>query len=125
VLTQVEMQFGPRWHGKGMVNTCLDAFFVIAVMLGDGKHMLRCMLSPRWHSRGLVNTSWDTFCALDAMGGVWSTHVEMHFVSSHACDGFGQHMLRCILCPSWQRSYFSQYMLRYILCYSWHGRGLC
>ena len=28
------------------------------------------------------------------MGGVWSTHVEMHFKFSMALFGFGQHKLR-------------------------------
>jgi len=27
------------------------------------------------------------------MEGVWSTHVEIHFVSLLAWEGFGQHML--------------------------------
>jgi hypothetical protein len=32
---------------------------------------------------------------------IWTTHFEMHFVSSLAVEGFDQHMLRCILCPRW------------------------
>ena len=42
---------------------------------------------------GLVldDTICDAFCVLDGMGGVWSTHVEMHF-----CP---QRELRYILCP--------------------------
>jgi hypothetical protein len=35
------------------------------------------------------------------MGWVWSTHVEMHFVSALAWEVFGQLMLRCILFPRW------------------------
>jgi hypothetical protein len=33
------------------------------------------------------------------MGGLWSTHIDIHFVSALALDGFVQHMLRYILCP--------------------------
>ena len=29
---------------------------------------------------GLVNTCWATFCVLAGMGGIWSKHVEMHFM---------------------------------------------
>ena len=32
---------------------------------------------------------------------VWSTQVEMHFVSLLEWDGFGQHLFRCILPPHW------------------------
>jgi hypothetical protein len=91
------------------------------------------MLSPYWHGRGLLNTCWDTFCVLACMGGVWSTHMETHVVSSLAWDGFGitkveiffvsslawdgfrQLTLRCILC---------HLKFRYIFCPPWPGRGL-
>ena len=33
------------------------------------------------------------------MGWVCSTHVEIHFVSLLEREGFGQHMLRCIIFP--------------------------
>ena len=58
------------------------------------QHLLRYILSPRWHGMGLVNTCFETFCFLADMGGVCSTHVEKHFVSSLVRDGFVQHMLR-------------------------------
>ena len=45
--------------------------------------MLRSILCPGWHR-------W-----------VWSTQVEMHFVSLLEWDGFVQHLLRCILSPHW------------------------
>ena len=64
---------------------------------------LRYILCPRFHGMGLVNTSWDAFCVLAGIGGVWSTHIEMHFVSSLSWEGYGQHKLRCILCPLWHR----------------------
>ena len=85
---------------------------------GFSQHMLRWILFIPWHRIGLINTIWETFCVLagigwlwstnwDAscvfpgMGGVWSTYVEMHFISSMTWDGFGQRMLRYILCPRW------------------------
>ena len=48
----------------------------------------------------LVNTYRDAFRVLAVMGRVCSTLIDMHIVCSLACDGFGLHMLRCILCPS-------------------------
>ena len=39
--------------------------------------------------------------SLIGMGWVWSTHVGMHFVSSLAWEVLGQHKLRCILCVFW------------------------
>ena len=45
--------------------------------------MLRSNFCPCWHET------------------VWSTHVEIHFVSLLAYEGNAKHMLRCILCPSW------------------------
>jgi hypothetical protein len=36
---------------------------------------------------------------LAGMVGIWSTHVEMHFVSPLAWDGFGKLKLTWILCP--------------------------
>ena len=76
------------------------------------------------------------------MGWVWSTHVELLFVSSLEREVFGQHKLRCILSYSlhdagmvntyldyilffsllWE--VFFQHMLRYILCSRWHMGGL-
>ena len=38
---------------------------------------------------------------LAAMGEVWLTQVEIHFMCSPASDGFGQPMLGCILCHRW------------------------
>ena len=75
------------------------------------------------------------------MRGVLSTRVEIHFVSSLSWDGFGQHNLRCILCPrchvmslvntSWDKccvlsdlEELFQHELRYILCPRWYGMGL-
>jgi len=63
----------------------------------------------------LVNAFWDTFmfslewvgigqhlfCVLTGMRLGWSTNVEMHYVTSLALDGFGQHMLRNVLCRRW------------------------
>ena len=60
---------------------------------GYGQHMMRCIYYHRWHCMSLVNTRWDEFCVLACIGWVSSIHVEMHFVSSLAWDGFGQPIL--------------------------------
>jgi hypothetical protein len=60
-----------------------------------GQHDLICILIPCWYERGLVNTC-DTFCVIVY---IQTTHVVMQFLSSLKWDGFGKHMLRCIMCP--------------------------
>ena len=57
-----------------------------------GQHML----TPRLHGMRLFNTSRGTFCVFGGMKWILSTHVEMHFVSSLAWEGFNHHMLICI-----------------------------
>ena len=109
----------PCWHGRGFVNTCWGTFCVksgmwrvrsahveihfVSSQVWDRfvQHLLRYILFPRWHVWGLINTCWDTFCVLASMGSVWITYVEICFLSSLACEVFGQHMLRCIFCPPW------------------------
>ena len=66
------------------------------------------------------------------MRWVWSTHVEVHFVSSLALNGFGQkmmdvfsvlaviewigeHRMRYVMCPRCHWVGFAQPNLRYIL----------
>ena len=73
----------PRCHGMGLFRTSWDTYIVLA-----------------------GNTGWDTFIVLISMGGLWSIHVEINFVSSMIEEGFGQRTLRYIFCPCW------------------HGRGL-
>ena len=73
-----------------------------------GEHKMRYVMCPRCHWMGfaqpnqryilwfietqflfsLVNTSWYAFCVLAVLGGVWSKHVEMYFVSSLAWKVF-------------------------------------
>jgi hypothetical protein len=88
------------WHGKCLVNTNWDKYFVLA---GSewvwsthfeinsisswpceefGQHMLRCIY------------------LLAGMGLVWTTQVET-FLSSLAWKRFGQHKLSYILCSRW------------------------
>ena len=68
---------------------------------GFSQHMLSYILWPRWHGRGLLISCPNPFSFLAGMGGFFSTRVEGVFMSFLACDGFGQHMLRCILCIRW------------------------
>ena len=88
----------------GNWSTHFEIYFVsLLTWDGFGQHRLRCIFCPRWDGIGLVNTSSDIFYVLAGMEGVWSTHVEKHFVSSLACEAFGQNMLRGILCLRWHR----------------------
>ena len=73
----------PLLNGISLVNTCWQKTF----------HVFAGMVLV------FVNTSWDTFCVLACVEGVWSTYVEMHFVSSLAWEGLVQHLLRIIICP--------------------------
>jgi hypothetical protein len=53
-----------RWHGMVLLT------------------QFEILLFPRKHRRGLVNKSRDAFCVLARMGEVWSTQIEIHFLSS-------------------------------------------
>ena len=108
---------------------------------GYGQHIFRSILCCRWHGLDLDETSWEVFWVLDGMGGVWSTHVEMHFFLHTSLDtfyinvayeGFGQHMFRCIWFIPWHRMGFINTSwdticvlwstkFRYILCLAWNG----
>ena len=80
--------------------------------------MLRYVLCARLHGKWLVitfemhfvsslalevfgQTCWYTFSVLAVMGWVWTTHVEIHFESLLAWEGFGQHMLMSLLSHRW------------------------
>ena len=89
-----------------------------------------------------ANTTSYAFCFLAGMGGVWSPHVEMHFVFSLACVEFGQHKLRYVFfllkgfvqlwltyievhfVSSLAFDVFGQHNFICILFPGWHGRGL-
>ena len=64
----------PQCHGMGLLNTRWDTF------CPRSHGCVWYTLFPRWHSTGLVNTCLDVFCVLAGEEGVFSTHVEMHFV---------------------------------------------
>ena len=99
--------FPLAWEGFGL------HFVSLLAWAGFGQHTLRCILYPRWHGMGLVNECWDTFYVLDGMGRVWSTNVEIHFLSSLALLGFGQHNFRYNLSfLAWEE--FVQHKFRYI-----------
>jgi len=49
-------------------------------------------------------------CCILLYRGVWSTHVEMQFVSSLVYDGFGQNMLKYIFVSSLAWEMFGQHM---------------
>ena len=82
----------PHIHGMDLVNTSLDALYVLVCMwLVLLTHVeMHFVLSQAWHAFVQPN-----------LGGVWSTHVVLHFESSLSCDGFGTHVLPYILCPRW------------------------
>ena len=58
----------------GFLSTQVKTLFVSSLAKeGFGQYMMRCILWPRW------------------LWGVWSTHVEMHFMFSLACFVFSHH----------------------------------
>ena len=72
----------PRWHGMGLVKQ-VEIHFVSSQAKDEfDQNILRYNLFHRWFRRVLVNTCWDSFCVHAVMGGVCSTHVVIHFVSS-------------------------------------------
>jgi hypothetical protein len=78
---------------RGIWSTQVEINFMSSQSLEwFGEHMLRCILFSRWHGRGLVNESLVTFCVLADMGGIWSTQVEIHFMSLLEWKEFDQHM---------------------------------
>ena len=74
----------------GVWITHVEIEFVLS--LAFGQHKLRYILCPFSHEIGLVKRSWDIFWFLDGIEGVWSTNVEMHFVSWLARELYSQHM---------------------------------
>ena len=100
-------------------STHVEIHFLTSLAWDGFGHMFWSVLCSRMHGVRLFNSSWGTFCVIAAMrgvffntcwvafsdlaglGGVWSTQVEMHFVSVLAWDGFGQHQLSYILFPHW------------------------
>ena len=109
----------PREHGKGLVKSCRDTFYVLSGMGWVWSVHVEIRLL-----RDLVNTYWDTFYVFDGMELVWTLQVEIHFVSSLAWDRFSQHMLRWCLYPCWHLMEFGQHMLWHIMCTRWNGRNL-
>ena len=96
---------------------------------------------PSLSCKQFVNTGRNAFSVLAGMGGVWSTHVEINFLSSLAWDGFVRHMFDtlCVLADMggvWSTHVeihsvsvlaclgFGQHMLRCVLSPCWHGSGL-
>jgi hypothetical protein len=80
-----------RWQRRGLFNTCLDTFWVL---VGNfvGMHFVSLMAWNRFGGHAFhvfagmvlvfVNISRDMFGILACVGGVWSTNVEIHFVST-------------------------------------------
>ena len=89
--------------GMGWVwSTQVDMHFLCSMAwVGFSEHKLICILCASWDGMDLVNTYRDAFRVLAVMGRVCSTLIDMHIVCSLAWDGFGQQILRCIVCPRW------------------------
>ena len=130
-----------RRHGRVLVNPSEIQFFSSHEWEWFGQHRLMRIFYPHWHGWDLVYTSCVTFCVIAGIWAVWSTQVEVHFVSLLAFGGFVQHKMRVILCPrchgmglvntSWEafcvfvgilRFWSTQVELQF--CIRWHGRGL-
>ena len=83
--THTEMLFvsSLAWEGFG---THVEMLFVSSLLWAGFRHSRLSYMCPRWHRMGLVNASWYKFCLVAVMRGVWSTQVEMHFMSSLKWD---------------------------------------
>ena len=113
-----------RLYGLGLFNTIWDTFYVLDDMdgvwsihfmnyfvssltwLGFDQHKLRYILGPRWHGMGYSQHMKRSIFCPRWHGRLWSTQVEILFVSTLAFEGFVQHMLRWILCPRWHLGVF-------------------
>ena len=83
-------------------------------MGGFGQHNLRYIFCFRWHGRVLVNSSRETFCDLAGIGGIWSEQVEISFMSSPALDIWSTYVdLYFVSSLGWEG--LVQHMLRYIM----------
>ena len=110
---QVEICFMSLLSWDVFVSTQFEIHFVSSQASVElYQHKLSYILCPLWHWRGLVieiqfvsssvYTSGNTFCVIAGVIVVWSSCVEIHFLSSMAFKGFVQHMLKHILCPHWE-----------------------
>ena len=69
----------------GVWSTHAEIDFVSSLAFkGFGQKMLRYILCPRRYIIGLVYTCEVAFCVVAGMVRVWSSHVEIHFLSSMA-----------------------------------------
>ena len=117
----------PRSHGCSLVNTYCNGFPVLADMGGFCQPVLRFILCTHRHVIGLVNTYGETFCVLTSMGSFWSVHVEMHFVSSLAWDGYVPCMFRYFFVHRYLATNVDMHFPRdmaNILCNDRHAMGL-
>ena len=113
-----------HWHEIDLINSCWDVFLSWLEWKVCGQHMIRRIYYLRSHWMNMVNTRWDAFCVLACIYWVSSIHVVMHFVSSLAWDGFGQHMLWYVFVSSLALDVIDHHVLRCILCIPRHRMGL-
>jgi hypothetical protein len=90
-----------RFHGTDFVNSSWDTFCVLAVMRRVLSTQVEMLVYCSLAEEGLANSGEAVFCVLTWMVWVGLTQVHIYFVSSLGLEVFGQHMLRCILCPRW------------------------
>jgi len=96
-------------------KTCRDAF------LSSTRVKIHFMFTLAYE--GLVYKFWDAFYVFPGIGWIWSTQVEILFVSSLSLERFCQHMLRCICRFMLPCNGLGQHILSYILYPPWHGMG--
>ena len=109
--TYFEIHFVKSSAYEGLVNICRDAFRVLVNMGWDysthveilfmsslawetfDHNVLRIILCIRCNIMGLFYTSLDTFFVHADIGWYWSTHFELHLMTSLELVGFAQHVL--------------------------------
>jgi hypothetical protein len=70
----------PRWHSRGLSTLVLIHIVLLLAWDAFGQHKFRYILCPR--RLGVVNTCINAICVFAGMGGVRTTHFEIHFESS-------------------------------------------
>ena len=131
-----------RWDGRIFVNTFWESFSVFAGTWGVWSthfesHIanslaldvfvnscwdIHCVLAGKVGV--LVDTYWETFFVLSGIGCFGSSRIEIHFVSSHAWDGFSHHILRYNLFPRCHgRGLISPIEILFVSSQAWEGFG--
>jgi hypothetical protein len=72
-------------------------FLSLSTWEGFGQHTFEIKCVSLMAKEGFGQHMWRVIPFQPGMGGVWSTSIQIYFVSSLTWDGFVHHMLRSVL----------------------------